>query len=163
MTGRQSATSQFEFLLVVVVISLLSLVALDRLQEIQELSEMTVVEATLRNISSGLRYTMAEYLIHGEERRMAELVGSNPVRWLEHPPAGYLGEYAAAPERLARGAWFFDTTRRELCYRPILDEHLVIAAGGPLLCWRIVSSGDPRVTDRVGAVRVVAVPAYRWF
>ena len=163
MTGRQSASSQFEFLLVVAIISLLSLVALNRLQEIQELSEMTVVDATLRNISSGLRYAMAEYIIHGEERRIAELVGSNPVRWLEHPPAGYLGEYAAAPERLARGAWFFDATRRELCYRPILDEHLVIASGGQLLCWRIESSGNPRVMDRVGAVRVVAEPDYRWF
>ena len=162
MKPRQpQGITKLEFLLAVAVITVLALVALERLQEVQEVSEKTVVDSTLRNISSGLRYAMSEHIIHGEEFRIAELIGSNPVRWLAQPPEGYHGEFAAAPERLPDGAWFFDTTRRELCYRPKLDRHLEIEGGAHQLCWRIESaSASP---GAVAAVRVVAVHGYRWF
>lgn len=172
---RQCGLSKLEFQVVIAVMAVLALVVLERLQEIQEASEKTLVETTLRNISSGLRYAMAEDIIHGEEGRIAERAGSNPVRWLEHPPAGYVGEHPGLPAPLPHGGWFFDTTRRELCYLPLLDRHLVIAGGEHLLRWRIESSGeardssdsrdspDPHAPVRVAAVRVAAVPAYRWF
>jgi len=162
-TERQCGLSKLEFLLVLAVIAVLLLVALEQMKEVQELSEEMVVEATLRNISSGLRYAMAEDIIHGTEGRIAERVGGNPVRWLDQPPAGYLGEFPATPEPLPAGAWVFDSTRRELCYRPKLFKHLVIAGDGQLLRWRIESVAASPASARVSAVRVAAVQVYSWF
>ena len=161
--GRSHGFSQLEFLVVVTVIGILALTALIRLLEVEEASEKTVVESTLRNIDSGLRQAMAGDIIHGQEGRIALLIGANPVRYLQAPPAGYLGEFFAAPVSPPAGAWFFDGTRRELCYRPKLGWHLAIAGGEPLLCWRIEPVGGRLAGGGVGSVRLVATAGYRWF
>lgn len=161
--GPMRGFSKLELLVVVAVIGILALTALARLLEIEEASEKTVVESTLRNIDSGLRQAMAGDIIHGQEGRIADLIGANPVRYLAQPPAGYLGEYPGGPELVAAGAWFFDGTRRELCYRPKLGWHLAIAGGASLLCWRIEPVGGRLAGGGVGSVRLVATRPYRWF
>ncbi|HUY03858.1 MAG TPA: hypothetical protein VMV33_11275 [Rhodocyclaceae bacterium] len=155
--------SKLEFLVAVAVIAILALTALVRLQEIEEISEKTVIDTTLRNIDSGLRQAMAEDIIHGQEGRIALLIGANPVRYLAQPPAGYLGEYQQAPVPVPSGAWFFDSTRRELCYRPKLDRHLVIDGESPLLRWRIEPVGGRLAGGGAGSVRLTAAVGYRWF
>lgn len=135
----------------------------EQMRNVQELAEMTVVEATVRNISSGLNYAIAEDIIHGEMRRLPELAGTNPAHWLLYPPPGYIGEFASAPESVPRGAWYFDMSSRALCYRPKIDAHLTIAGGGHRLCWRIISLGDYRATEGVGSIKIVALHHYRWF
>jgi len=159
---RQAGLNQFEFSMVLVLLGLIWLAALNRLHGLQEIGEKTAVEMTLRNIQSGLRWEMSERIITGREASIAELAGSNPVRWLEKPPDEYLGEFSAAPAGFSPGHWYFDTLHRELRYRPLLVRNLecrecVYIDDDVVLSWRIVHTG------KGSSVRVVTVTPYRWF
>ncbi|MDO9067127.1 MAG: hypothetical protein Q7W05_01565 [Deltaproteobacteria bacterium] len=132
---RQSGLSKFEFLVIIAVIGFISWLGLERLTYLQVLGEKTAVEATILNIQTGLRYAMAERVIRGEEQRIAEMGGSNPVQWLEKPPQDYVGECAGEH---AAGSWCFDLRSRELRYRPRLDLGLQPPRPKPgVLSWRI--------------------------
>ncbi len=163
----QAGLSKLEFLVVVAVIAFTALVALERLRDVQEMGEKTAVEMTVRNIRSGLLWEMSERITTGHEASIAELAGGNPVRWLEKPPSGYLGEFPATPPNFSQGAWYFDTRHRELRYRPIqqrnLECHQCPREDGDLaLSWRISPAGNP-MFGRGDSVRVVAVAPYQWF
>lgn len=160
---RQGGASKFELSVVVAIIGLVALVGLDRFRDVQELAEKTLVESTVRNMQSELLVALAGRIIGGQENRIAEMIGSNPVSWMEVPPAGYVGEVNSLPELLAPGAWCFDTTRRELAYRARQDRNLTLAAGEVLLRWRIVPSGKPAESGRVDWVKLTPVVPYRWF
>ena len=155
--------SKLELSISVVIITFVAIVGLNRFAYVEEFSEMTVVEATVRNVRSGLRYAMAEKVIQGEEIRIAEFLGTNPVEWLTVPPAGYVGELPQAPGALGRGTWAFDRASRELVYRPRLALHLTVEAAEPVLRWRIEPTGGRDLAGRMGGVRVVSVVPYRWF
>ena len=156
-----------EFSVILVVIGFIWLVALDRLHALQELGEKTAVEMTVSNMRSGVRWEMADRIMTGREASLVELAGSNPVRWLEKSPEGYLGEFAAPPERFPPGSWYFDVSSKELHYRPILVRNLQCQqceriAGEVALSWRIARSGNP-MFGRGDTVRIVAITPYRWF
>ncbi|MBI3523361.1 MAG: hypothetical protein HY066_02345 [Betaproteobacteria bacterium] len=169
MTGiqRQAGLNQLEFSMALVLLALIWLAALNRLHELQEIGEKTAVEMTIRNIQSGLRWETSERIITGREASIVELAGSNPVRWLEKPPDGYLGEFSAPPEKFSPGNWYFDTLHRELRYLPVLSRNLECrqceqSAGEMVLSWRIARVGNPMFGPGDG-VRVVVVTPYRWF
>ena len=150
-----------------VVIALIWLMALYRFHELQELGEKTAVEMTISNVRSGLRWEMADRIMTQREASIVELAGSNPVRWMEKLPNEYLGEFSAAPEKFPPGSWYFDTQRKALYYRPILQRNLECQScervGGEMaLSWRIAPAGNP-MFGRGETVRVVAVTSYRWF
>lgn len=164
---RQAGLSMFEFSGILVVIGLLGLVALDRLHELQEIAEKTAVEMSVRNMQSGLRWEMSERIMTGREASIAGLAGGNPVRSLEKSPIDYLGEFPAAPANFPPGHWYFDTRRKELRYRPILQRNLECTqcereGGEIVLSWRIARAGNP-MFGRGDTVRVVTVAPYRWF
>ncbi|MDD5177395.1 MAG: hypothetical protein PHQ05_13340 [Sterolibacterium sp.] len=164
---RQAGLNHLEFSMALVVIALIWLMELNRFQELQELGEKTAVEMTISHIRSGLRWEMADRIMTKREANIAELAGSNPVRWIEKPPEEYLGEFSAAPPKFPPGNWYFDTLRKELRYRPILHKNLECprcerVAGEMALSWRIAPSGNP-MFGRGDTVRVVAVTPYRWF
>ena len=154
--SRQRGITKLEFLVVVAVIGLLAWLGLGRLNEVQEIGEKAAVEATIRNIQSGLRFAMADAMTRGQGSRVATMLDSNPVGWLERPPEGYVGEGAAVPESMPPGGWFFDTRRRELIYRPRLAANLVIRGGEQFLRWRIRAGAGASAT-------IVAETPYRWF
>lgn len=146
---RQSGLGKFEFLVVVAVIGFISWLGLERLTYLQVLGEKTAVETTILNIQTGLRYASAGHIIRGEERRIAEMVGSNPVQWLEKPPQDYVGECAG---ELGTGRWCFEPSSRELRYRPRLGLGLQPPPPKPeVLSWRIESSAG------AASVRIVAL------
>ncbi|MDP2227035.1 MAG: hypothetical protein Q8J78_06125 [Moraxellaceae bacterium] len=132
---RQSGLGKFEFLVVVAVIGIISWLGLERLTHLQVLGEKTAVETTILNIQTGLRYASAGHIIRGEEMRIVEMVGSNPVQWLEKPPQDYVGKCAG---ELGTGRWCFEVSSRELRYRPHLDLGLQPPRPEPgMLSWRI--------------------------
>ena len=155
--------STLEFALALAVIVVVAYVALRGLKEIEEYVEMKAVEGTLRNAETGLRYALAERINRGEERRIAELVGSNPVRLLAKEPERYLGELALVDREVPPGSWAYDKSRQELCYRPLLAEHLQIDGNETLLRWRIAAVIDAAAADRVQWAQLVTVNRYVWF
>ncbi|MFA7270174.1 MAG: hypothetical protein WC073_12585 [Sterolibacterium sp.] len=153
--------------MVLIVLSLIWLAGLNRLHELQEMGEKTAVEITISNINAGLRWEMADRIMTGREASIVEMDGSNPVHWLEKAPEGYLGEYPAMPDRFPPGAWYFDTSRKELRYRPILERNLTCRqceriGGKTTLGWHIVRTANP-MFGRGSRVRAVTVATYRWF
>lgn len=160
---RQGGASKFEVSVVITIIGLIALVGLDRFRDVQELAEKTLVESTVRNMQSELLIVLAGYIINGQEYRIAEMVGSNPVKWMKEPPAGYVGEAGRRAESLAPGTWGFDPSRRELVYRARHDRNLSLAPGEVVLRWRINPAGTAAVADRVAWVRLAPVVPYRWF
>lgn len=94
-------------------------VLIHQLIEIEAAAEHAAVELTLRNMRTGLRWQVAERLMHGRGGDLGLLEGANPVAWLARPPHGYAGEYTET-DRFPRsgGSWYFDGARREIAYVP---------------------------------------------
>jgi hypothetical protein len=159
---RPSRISRFP-LFVIVVVTVVALIGFGELRDMQERLERAQVEATVRNLNSALQYEVAHRIAAGQENTIAELAGANPVPWLQAPLPGYLGEVAVAPSETTRGSWFFDRSRGELVYRPVLSRHLEGAGSPPLLKWRIQRPQRPGRLALTGGLGVVATVQYRWY
>ncbi len=154
----------FQFSLAVAIIGVLAAGLLNKLWQIQEKSEKVLVETTIQNVSSGLRNATAAFMFHGQDARIKELVGTNPVLWLQKAPDGYLGDCAATVGGLGPGTWCFDASLRELRYRPKLDRNLKLHDASGILRWRIDAAGSGmQGSKRVDWVEIVSVTAYTWF
>ena len=117
--------SLLEFSVVLVVIGVAAAYFVDGLYYVQEQAERTVMEATVRNMDSGARMEAAMRSIRGQESSIGELIGSNPVQWLENPPVGYSG---LCEQQLVAGGWCFDAANgdgQELkCHAQVLAAML---------------------------------------
>jgi len=157
--------SIFQYAIVLVIIAVVAAFLFDALYYAQEQAERTVMEATVRNMDSGLRMEAATRTMHGQEASIRELVGANPVQWLENPPVGYTG---ICQQELAPGGWCFDAATREIVYRPRVDRHLeYLRPGRPELRWRASSAAEiaARRSDglvSVGAVRLYSTTSFAW-
>ncbi|MFA6986497.1 MAG: prepilin-type N-terminal cleavage/methylation domain-containing protein [Arenimonas sp.] len=113
----QRGYSLFELVCVILVVSVLGLVLLDRALRYQAMAEKTAMELTIMNMRSGLRLRVAELMMADRTNELGGLVQDNPIRWLEKPPANYLGEiHNPQRARLPVDTWHFDPDRRELVY-----------------------------------------------
>lgn len=157
--------SLLQFSVALAVIGVLAAFLFDALYDVQEQAERTVMEATVRNMNSGLRLEAATRAMRGQEASIGQLVGANPVQWLEHPPAGYSG---TCQLELAPGEWCFDAATHEIVYRPRVDRHLVyLQPGRQGLRWRAISaaemaggaSGSP---VSPGAIGVFSTSSFAW-
>lgn len=155
--------TRLELILVVLLIALISGWLLHTLKFYQEVTEKTVVESTVANMRSGLRFKIADLMLKGNAAAQSELAGTNPVQYLESPPAGYLGELRS-PGSLPPGSWYFDQDKREVVYIPALKRHLQHEAysttGNARLRWQIRAEGN----EGGGAwVEVKLLTPYQWF
>lgn len=116
---RHAGFTLFELLGIILLVSVLSLLLYDRFLGYQALAEKTSMEMTVINMRSGLRWQVAELMIEGKADKMAGLLNENPIKWLAAPPPNYIGAFQN-PEQHAipRNAWYFDTRRHELIYKP---------------------------------------------
>ena len=148
---------------VTVAVTVATLFGFAGLRDLRERLERAQVEADVRNLNSALQFDLAHRITAGQEAGIAELAGSNPVRWLAAPMAGYLGELPAVPTDPAPGSWFFDRSRGELVYRPALISHLAGAGTPPLLRWRIQAPPAGGRLPLAGRLMLVALGDYRWY
>jgi hypothetical protein len=158
----QAGLTWLEFSVVSVLLSVFAGSLLTALLYYEELGEAAVVQLTVQNVRSGLRYQIAERLIQGREREMGGLLRANPLSWVASSPDGYVGSVRSADIRsLPKGSWFYDVDRGELGYIPKLKFHLSVERGEPLR-WRIeaLRSDAPR---QVEGLMLVSVSPYRWF
>jgi general secretion pathway protein G len=79
------------------------------------------VEATLAALKMGLQFQLAELIVTNRQMTAAQLERENPIRWLQEPPANYLGEYTKPPQP---GNWYYATSARELVYVPNNSAYL---------------------------------------
>ena len=152
--------SILEFSVILVVIGVAAAFFLDGLYYVQEQAERTVMEATVRNMDSGVRMEAAMRSIHGQEASIGELVGENPVQWLENPPVGYSG---ACQQELVPGGWCFDTASREIVYRPRIDRHLRHLEPERLgLRWRVGSAVVVGHPASAGTIKMFSTTSFVW-
>jgi hypothetical protein len=162
--ARQSGLAWLEFSVVAVVLSVLAGSLLTALLYHEELAEAAVVQLTVQNIRSGLRYQIADRLVGGRTSRTGELLEANPMSWVESSPEGYVGSVRTADIRsLPKGSWFYDVDRAELGYIPRRSFYLSIEGGEErMLRWRVKALRSD-VPWEVEGLMVVAVTPYRWF
>ena len=130
---RLAITSRFELAVIAVIVAIAGIVFV----AVEAQAERLEVTLAIRNMRSGLQLAMAQRLMRGEEDRMSELEGANPLDFLGLPGAKY-----DAPG----GRWQFDAKRHELIYRPGIS----VAFGGRAeLRWSIEARRGPngRVSD----------------
>ena len=127
----QRGFSLLEFCVVAVVVGMLLAVFFDRVLMYQELAEKAAAEVTVIRMRTGLRYRVAELLLQRQEREVAGLVGSNPVKWLDLPLSNYAGEFSAAQlDKVPPGSWYFDLGKGEIRYRIQRRRYFVPGPGG---------------------------------
>jgi hypothetical protein len=160
--GADRGVNRLEFSVSVAVIGIAATALLGSALYYEELAEKTEVELTIRNIRAGLRYQVADRMIHGRMGELAALDGSNPVRWLEHPPRNYVGERRSANlEVQDKGEWCFDPDWKELRYRPRLGNYL--SPELRLLRWRVVAVSRSGGDRSVESLALVNLEPYQWF
>ncbi len=154
--GYYAASHWFQSAVVFAMLGLLALVLLRTLNDVEAQAERQMVELTLRNMRTGMRFAAAEALMRQRESEIAAWAGSDPTRWLEVPPAGYRGECSAEDLRkIPVGAWCFERDSQQLAYRPRDTKRLRGPDDGlpcDLLAWRVV-----RIADRSGSSGPVGV------
>jgi hypothetical protein len=159
---RQTGLSWVEFAVVASVLGVLAGSLLTALLYYEELAEATVVQLTIQNIRSGLRYQIADRLVAGRTPEIGQLLRANPVSWLERSPDGYVGivRTASVPS-LPAGSWFYDIDRGEIGYVPKLSFHLVTEPEGrAILRWRMqaLRSQTPSEIGRASCRERVYMP-----
>jgi len=161
---RQTGLTWIEFSVVASVLAVLAGSLLTALLYYEELAEATAVQLTVQNIRSGLRYQIADRLVAGRSPQIGQLLGANPVSWLERSPDGYVGIVRTGSVRsLPGGSWFYDIDRGEIGYVPKLSFHLAAEPGErAILRWRMQALRSPAPGEAEGLM-LVAVTPYRWF
>ena len=162
--SRQSGLTWLEFSVAVSVLTVLTGFLVTALLYYEELAEATVVQQTIENIRSGLRYQIADRYVTGRTQEIGQLMQANPVSWLERPPDEYVGlvRTGSVPS-LPAGSWFYDVDRGEVGYLPRLSFHLVAdSRGRAILRWQMQALRSTTPTDAEGLMLVEVTP-YRWF
>lgn len=161
---RQAGLTWLEFSVVASVLAVLAGSLLTALLYYEELAEATVVQLTIENMRSGLRYQIADRLVAGRTPEIGQLLRANPVSWLQRSPEGYVGIVPAYSVRsLPAGSWFYDADRGEIGYMPKLSFHLAAEHGErAILRWRMQALRSSTPAE-VEGLALVSVTPYRWF
>jgi hypothetical protein len=150
--------------MVIVVVSTLAGVAIEKLLYYQERAEKAVFDATLEAMKMGLRIRMAELVSSNRAAELPQLERENPMRWMDEPPAGYAGEYAAPAKP---GSWYYASSERELIYVPSSTSYLDTGQYKEReLRFRVVLHYEVEPSGTGGAIIGIAlapIRAYRWF
>ena len=161
---KQSGLSWIEFSVATALLAVFAGSLLTALLYYEELAEAAVVQLTVQNIRSGLRYQVADRLVQGRTSELAQLLEANPVTWLERPPEGYVGNVRTTDVRaLQPGSWFYDVDLDEVGYLPRHSAYLSVAAGGAaILRWK-ARALRLRTQGEVEGLMLVSLTPYRWF
>lgn len=165
---RQCGVSKLEFVLVVILFAMLVGIYLRYTRYYQEVAEEATVKLLLSNVRVGMAQEWVERITKVRTRDgVAELVGANPVRWLDAPPAHYLGELKSPKiDSLAAGYWFFDISTKEFAYVVNVGDNLEIIGQGSrkVLRWKVALTHNlAHDSPDFGDLALVPVSDYRWF
>lgn len=161
--NRQRGATKVELVVVTIIVSVLCVWLLHTLRFYQELTEKTVVESTIVNLRSGLRFKIADLIIKGTPERQTELLKTNPIALLDSPPNGYMGEMRT-PKNVPPGTWYYEQDKGELVYIPKMSTHLALTDGTQpdmfRLRWQIRMNDENKGAPYLD---VVAMNPFVWF
>lgn len=165
---RQYGLTRLEFALVSVIFVLLIGAFLYAVRHQQAQAEKLSVELTVMAMRTGLLSEVTQRLINHQSEQTADLVGSNPVRFLKSPPVGYLGEFKEVDAgRVQASSWYFDSTAGELVYRLNRADGFRRLDGSDKdeIRWRVGvrEGGQQRGPLTVDALSLMPVGNYEWF
>lgn len=150
--GRIRAEVFVRLLLVAILVGIL----LERTLYYQEQVERSIMEATIINIRSGMRWHIADLMTRHRSVEVPGMRQQNPVRWLQLPPVGYVGAFAASPEySVPGGSWYFDESKGELVYVPRLTRFLESAEGTKEVRFKVLTT--------TSGADILPVRSYKWF
>lgn len=156
--GRRRLT-RLEAVLFAALVSVLIAVLLDRLYDYFELAERATVEVTLANLQSSLNVRLAQDLMTGRARDLAQWRRESPFTLARTIPSNYLGEFAQPRlDEVDPPAWLFDRGAAELVYVPRHARLLRTADGSGVLRFRLV----PEPAQGAIGVRIAAAQPYEW-
>ena len=164
---KQAGFTLLELAIVIMLIGILASFFLSRMQRYQEFAEKAVVEATVANMRSGLRYRIAELMMDGRMNEMGSLSRENPMSWLKAPPSNYLGQLAQVQdERIPPGSWYFDPRQHELVYLLQHSRHFKPGPDGQkLIRFRVITSTQKQAANnsvRVEGISLTPFEPYDW-
>ena len=166
--GLKAGFSLLELMVVACVVGIVSLYFFDRVLFYQEMAEKTAVEITAMHLRNGVRFHVADMLLHQKEKEINGMEGANPMRWVDYPPPGYLGELKHPQwDQIAPGSWYFDMDKGEIVYRVRRGRHFVSGTNGQqVLRFRVVASfhrstSDPSITLAEG-LKLILLEKYTW-
>ena len=168
--ARQQGFSLFEMVIVIVLLAILTGVFLQRILSLQEMTEKTVMEITVTNMRTGLRYKIAKLMIESGSQDFPPLLDENPINWLQKPPENYQGEFTSLSDKeILPGNWYFDTGAKLLVYRLNLDNHFVSKQKGiSEIRFKVInltknSQRDETEVKSVVGIKLNAISAGQWF
>lgn len=124
--------SLLELVVVIALISTLIAVATNRLLPYIDEAERVAVLRVEGQLRSSITMEAAKRIVRGQSASLADLEGSNPVKFLLDPPKNYVGERLQREiEQAPARRWYFEPDQRRLVYRlgapfglPVHDESL---------------------------------------
>lgn len=169
MTDADRGLARFELVITISLISVLTGIFAQRFLYLQEYAEKTVMEATVVNIRSGLRYKLAELIVEERSSEIPALMNENPIQWLERPPENYVGEFEH-PERavIPSGSWYFNKRHKQLVYRLNRDSYFDGPGEVSEICFRVGGVAQSLQTGEaaaqgLSALKFEGVTPASWF
>jgi general secretion pathway protein G len=158
-----------ELVVSILVVLVLAAVLLDRLLYYQEAAEKAQVQLEIVKLRLALQVRIGALIAEQKVVDYAALQRENPVKWLDEPMPGYLGEFGPAQAQLIRGgAWYFERESAQLVYAVNNGRHFAPDSAGRkrirlhVKLVRAHSAGASEDTAVLG-LQVAPVEAYAWF
>ena len=130
----------------------------------EERAERAAVELLLEQMRKGLQIQMTELIFSNRQAQVAELEKTNPMKWLESPPANFAGDYPAKPRP---GKWYYEPQQHQIVYVP--DNNAYLKAGEATLKELRFAVVVPMLSDPAtggktpSGVGLKPLRPYQWF
>jgi prepilin-type N-terminal cleavage/methylation domain-containing protein len=163
----QRGFTLFEIVVVILLIGVLMTMAIDRMLQLQVVAEKVSVEQMLGNLQGAVNLQAAELVVDKGLASMKSLAGTNPMEYLQVPPANYIGlRNDTDAAQLPQESWYFDTKQNILVYTVKNTDYFETSlVGTPRIRLRvelIFKDNNGRGAGQVRGINVNSLDEYRW-
>ena len=113
---RSTGLTRLELVVVLLLVSVLASLAAGYAYRLDVRYEKASLEYAINHLRAAVVLEYARLAMSGDLDRLPELAGADPMRFLEQPLPGYLGQRRSEAVT-ETGVWFFDPVQGQLIYR----------------------------------------------